>query len=217
MKCSHCIQSIFTGFIIFSIFLFSGCSKPISTFYPPDPNQSDNKTVYIVKDRWHTGIILLKKDADPYIHSFNDFTNSKYLEIGWGDETYYQAEEKTIWMGIRALFWPTNSIIHIATFQRDPVTYFSNSEVIELKLSKIGFINLTQFINNSFVLNDKGEIIKSGKDFYGTSRFYHANGTFHIFNNCNTWSAEAIYSSGFPISRYTFSAGSVSYQLKHNK
>ena len=76
---------------------------------------------------------------------------------------------------------------------------------------------LTQFINNSFVLNEKGEPIKSGKDFYGASRFYHANGTFHMFNNCNTWSAEAINSSGFPISKYTFSAPGVLYQLKQNK
>ena len=216
MKCKHYIQSIFASFIIFSLLLLSGCAKPISTFYPPDPNQKDNKTIYILKDEWHTGIILLKKDADPYIHSFNNFRNNRYLEIGWGDKEYYQAEEKTVWMGFKALFLPTDSIIHVAAFQMAPAAYFSKSEVVKLKLSKIGFINLVKFINDSFTLDEKREVIKLGKGFYGKSRFYQANGTFHIFNNCNTWSAEAIYSTGFPISRYTFSAESVSSQLKNN-
>ena len=216
MKCNHYVQSIFTGFIIFALLLLSGCAKAVNSFYPPDPNQIDNKTIYIVKDRWHTGIILLKKDADPYIHFFNDFRNNRYLEIGWGDEAYYQAEEKTVWMGFKALFLPTDSIIHVAAFQMDPAAYFPKSEVVKLKLSKIGFINLVKFINNSFRLNEKKEVIKLGKGFYGKSGFYRANGTFHIFNNCNTWTAEAIYSSGFPINIYTFSAQSVLSQLKSN-
>ena len=140
------------------------------------------------------------------------------MEVGWGDETYYQSEKNTLWMGIRALFWPTDSVLHVAALQTDPETYFSNNEVIELTLSKRGFIRLVKFIDRSFALNEKKQIIKLGSGLYGTSRFYRAEGRFHLFNNCNSWSAKAIRSSGFPISTfYVFTANDLMYQLKQNK
>jgi len=215
MEYNSYLKGILASLILFSIALLAGCAKPVSTLYPPDPDRTDNKTVYIVNHGLHTGIILAKKDADPYMHSFDDFKNARYVEIGWGDETYYQAEKKTLWMATRALFWPTDSVLHVAALQTDPVAYFSNSEVVQLKLSKTGFIRLAEFIDNSFALNKKREIIKLGSGLYGASRFYRAEGSFHLFNNCNTWSARAIRSSGFPISTfYVFTGSNVMYQLK---
>ncbi len=218
MVCNCYLQGILTSLILFSITLLTGCTKPVSTFYPPDPDRTDNKTVYIVNHGLHTGIVLPKKDADPYMHSFDDFKNAQYWEIGWGDEIYYQTETNTLWMGIRALFWPTDSVLHVAALQTAPIAYFSNREVVQLKLSKTGFIRLVEFIDNSFALNEKRQIIKLGSGLYGRSRFYRAEGTFHLFNNCNTWSARAIRSAGFPISTlYVFTAGNLMYQLKQNE
>lgn len=218
MHCNGYLQNILRSLAIFSIALLTGCTKPVSEFYPPDPNRTDNKTIYIVNHGLHTGIVLPKKDADPYIHSFDDFKSASYLEVGWGDETYYQSEKDTLWMGIRALFWPTDSVLHVAALQTDPETYFPNNEVIELTLSKRGFIRLVEFIDRSFALNEKKQIIKLGSGLYGTSSFYRAEGRFHLFNNCNSWSAKAIRSSGFPISTfYVFSADDLMYQLKQNK
>ena len=218
MECNCYLQGILTSLIIFSIALLSGCAKPVSTLYPPDPDRTDNKTVYIVNHGLHTGIVLPKKDAAPYMHSFDNYKSARYLEIGWGDETYYQAEKGTLWMGIRALFWPTDTVLHVAALQTDPIAYFPNNEVVQLKLSKTGFIRLVEFIDNSFTLNEKRQIIKLGSGLYGTSRFYRAEGTFHLFNNCNTWSARAIRSSGFPISSfYVFTGGNVMYQLKQDE
>lgn len=209
---------ILTSLITFSLTLLTGCTKPVSTFYPPDPNRTDNKTVYIVNHGLHTGIVLPKQDAAPYMHPFNDFKSARYLEIGWGDETYYQTDPNTLWMGIKALFWPTDSVLHLAALQTDPISYFSKNEVIQLKLSKTGFIRLVRFIHNSFALNEKKQIIRLGSGLYGTSRFYRAEGKFHLFNNCNTWSARAIGSSGFPINpNYIFTAGDLIYQLKRRE
>ncbi|MGB6019766.1 MAG: DUF2459 domain-containing protein [Sulfurimonadaceae bacterium] len=205
--------------IIFSIALLAGCAKPVSALYPPDPDRSDNKTVYIVNNYGgHTGIVLPRKDADPYMHSFNDFKSARYLEIGWGDAAYYQAKEITLWLSIRAAFWPTDSVLHVVALQTDPLEHFYNREVVALELSKTGFIRLVEFIDNSFALDEKREIIRLGSGLYGRSRFYRAEGTFYLFNNCNDWSADAIRSSGFPISTfYVLTAGNVMYQLKQDK
>lgn len=195
-----------------------GCTKPVSTFYPPDPNSTDNKTIFIVNHGIHTGIVLPKKDADPYMHSFYDFNSAQYLEVGLGDETYYQSEVNTLWMGMKALFWPTNSVLHVAALQTEPVVYFSNNDVVKLQLSKTGFIKLVDFIDKSFALNENGQIIRLGSGLYGTSRFYRAKGKFHLFNNCNTWSASAIRSSGFPINAFNvLTADDIIYQLKQNR
>ena len=218
MECRYYPQKILTSFIIFSFALLTGCTKPVSEIYPPDPERTDNKTVYIVNHGLHTGIALSKKDSSPYMHSFDDFKHSRYLEIGLGDEIYYQTEPNTLWMGIRALFWPTNSVLHVAALQTDPVAYFSDSKVVQLKLSQQGFIRLVNFIDKSFALDEKGEIIKLGNGLYGTSSFYRAEGTFHLFNNCNTWSARTIQSSGFPIETCcVFTADEIMYQLGHDE
>lgn len=211
-------QVIFASLITFSIALLTGCSKPVSALYLPDSDITDNKTVYIVNHGLHTGIALPKKDAAPYMHSFDDFKSARYLEIGWGDEIYYQTEPNTLWMGIRALFWPTDSVLHVAALNTDPIKYFNHNEVVPLKLSKTGFIRLVEYIDSSFTLDEKKKIIKLGNGLYGTSRFYRAEGKFHLFNNCNTWSARAIRSSGFPInSCCLFTSSNIMHQLKQDE
>ncbi len=211
-------QLILIPLITLSITLLTGCTKPISEYYPPDPGRTDNKTVYIVNHGLHTGIVLPNKDAIPYMSAFNDFSHARYFEIGWGDEIYYQTDPNTLWMGIRALFWPTNSVIHVAAFQTDPIAYFPNKEIVPLKLSQAGFIRMVNVIHNSFTLNQQGEPIKLGKGLYGTSRFYRAEGKFHLFNNCNTWSARAIRSSGFPINTFfLFTSDNIMHQLKEHQ
>ncbi|GIT97774.1 DUF2459 domain-containing protein [Sulfurovum sp. TSL1] len=212
------LQNILLGLMVFSVTLLTGCTKPISEFYPPGPGRTDNKTVYVVNHGLHTGIVLPKKDAASYMHAFNDFKSARYLEIGWGDEIYYQTDPNTLWMGIRALFWPTDSVLHVAALQTDPIAYFNNNKVLRLKLSKTGFIRLVEYIDSSFTLNKNRQVIRLGNGLYGTSRFYRAEGKFHLFNNCNTWSARAISHSGFPINTCCiFTADDLITQLERRK
>lgn len=209
------VKGILKSLIIFAIALLAGCSRPIEGLYPPDPNQTDNKTVYLVNHELHTGMVLPKKDASPYLRSFDDFKHAYYLEIGWGDAAYYQTEEATITMGLKALLWPTDSVLHVVALRMDPVSYFPNSEVVLLELSHKGFIKLVEFVDSSFALNEKNRTIRLGHGLYGESSFYRAKGTFYLFNNCNTWTANAIRSSGFPISTfYVYTSGNILYQVR---
>ena len=200
--------------MLFIVFL-NGCTKPADNLYPPDPNSSDNKSIYVVNHGLHAGIILPQKDAAPYMKRFDDYKSARYLEIGWGDEIYYQAKEKTTYMTLRALFWPTDSVLHVAAFDKDPKVYFSEEEVVELELSNAGFVRLVKFIDNSFTPNEEGKTTRLKDGQYGTSGFYRAKGKFHLFNTCNTWSAETIRTSGFPINTFcTFTGGNIIEQLK---
>jgi uncharacterized protein (TIGR02117 family) len=216
MEFRYYLHAAVTSLMIFSITLSTGCARPVDALYPPDPDRSDNKTVYVVNTYgWHAGIVIPKKDADPYLSAFDDFKDARYLEIGWGDAAYYQAKEITFWLTIRAAFWPTDSVLHVVALQAAPATHFSDSDVVALKLSEQGFIKLVEFIDNSFALDENREVVKLGSGLYGKSRFYRAKGTFYLFNNCNTWSADAIRASGFPISTfYVLTSDNMMYQLK---
>jgi len=41
------------------------------------------------------------------------FSCGRYLEVGWGDNDFYQAGEKRTDHTLKALFWPTDSVVHM--------------------------------------------------------------------------------------------------------
>ena len=219
MECKRYLQSILPSLSAFAIFLVLGCSKPVSGLYPPSPDQNDTKTVYVVNAYGnHSGIVIPKKDAEPYMHALDAFKSARYLEIGWGDESFYPAEKVTFWLSMKAALWPTDTVMHVVGLQKDPLVHYPSSNIVALELSKKGFIRLVEFIDNSFTLDENGEVIKLGKGLYGASWFYRAEGTFYLFNNCNDWSADAIRASGFPISTlYVLKADNIMYQLRQNR
>ncbi len=209
-------KNLLKGLITIAVVLLTGCAKPIVELYPPDDGRSDNKTIYIVNHGWHTGIVMRKKDADPYLPELYDFAGAEYLEIGWGDAAYYQAKKTTVSLTCRAALWPTDAVVHVVALPTDPATYFPASEVQRLQLSHKGFVKMAAFMADTFMLDSAHKTIGLGRGLYGKSRFYRAEGRFHLFNNCNNWTAEAIRASGFPISIfYAFTAGNIFYQLRH--
>jgi uncharacterized protein (TIGR02117 family) len=159
------------------------------------------RTFYVVNHGWHTGIVINGADFTEAVPALEmDFNGSKdYLEIGWGDERFYQAQTPTLGLAIQAMLWPTPTVMHIVAVPDLPQRYFSVSEVLELSVPQSGYEKMLAFIAESFDPAVDNGIIKLGHGLYGNSRFYRAKGEFHAFNTCNTWVAKAIESSGFPI------------------
>ena len=214
MDCNRYLQGCLKGLTVFSVILLAGCARPVAGLYPPEG--SDVRTVYVVNNYgWHTSIVVPGKDAAPYIRASDDFKDARYLEIGWGDEVYYQARKTTSAMGMKAIFWPTDSVLHVVALDAAPVLSSPDTEVVALSLSEKGFEKLAAFIDDSFAKDAKGEIIRLGSGLYGTSRFYRAKGTFYLFNDCNRWSADAIRAAGFPIITFSvITSAHVMQQLK---
>ena len=52
--------------------------------------------VYVVNHGWHTGFVLPASDIQHVIPELkNRFGNAPYIEFGWGDNEFYQAEGVT--------------------------------------------------------------------------------------------------------------------------
>jgi len=59
----------------------------------------------------------------------------EHLEVGWGDRAYYMAPEGSLWLGARALLWPTPGVLHVAAFNGPPERYFAEAAVVELAIA----------------------------------------------------------------------------------
>ena len=177
---------------------------------------SPDKVIYVVNHGWHTAIVLKREEIPETIvwPELRDFAASQYIEIGWGDWDYYQAPEATWAMTLKAAFWPTRSVLHVAGFSEPVGKFFPASEVIEVALTDEGFKELCRFIARTHMRVEGDQGIKIGPGLYGNSGFYPAEGKFHVFRNCNSWVAQALRVAGLPVSRFTITAGSVMAQVR---
>lgn len=157
--------------------------------------------VYVVNHGWHTGFVVRIKDIQKKIPVLNNrFGSSQYIEFGWGDKAFYQAEEITSSLALRAILWPTESVIHAVAVPEIKGIYLSNSEVAVLCLDNNQYAQLISFIEHSFYKDNNGNIIKLKSEINGNSQFYKGEGDYYLTNTCNKWTAKGLKSAGFDIS-----------------
>ena len=174
-------------------------------------NKSAENEVYLVNHGWHTGFVVpasVIKHVIPELK--NRFGNAPYIEFGWGDNEFYQAEEITSGITLKAIFLPTDSVVHAVAVTRKADKYFKHSEVEKFCLEDPEFKSLVKFISSSFYRDESGNILKLNHGIYGDSQFYKAKGNFHIFNTCNKWTAKGLESAGMKISTtFKLTSGSI--------
>jgi uncharacterized protein (TIGR02117 family) len=166
---------------------------------PSGPPESA-KTIYLVGHGWHAGIVIRRDDIPAAVWpEKGDFANTEYLEVGWGDSDYYQTPDPDWGIALKAALVPTSSVLHIVGFSGPVTTYFPVSEVIAITLTRSGFEQLCQYIADSFLKDQAGNSVSLGPGLYGNSRFYRSHESYHLFNNCNAWTARALRNAGYPI------------------
>jgi hypothetical protein len=102
--------------IIPVIMFFIGTSIPQNNYHRII-NDNLKYTIYLAKIRWHTGIVLDKKSIDTVIWpESNEFKDYKYLDVGWGDSAFYVNRGFNLGLAVKALFYPTNSVLRVEGF-----------------------------------------------------------------------------------------------------
>ena len=186
-------------YLLILVFLHGGCAaKPA---VPSTVIECETpRTFYIIGHGWHTGIAVHREDLEEYVLSLeNDLGNDDYIEIGWGDEKFYQAKTVTPGLILQAILWPSPAVLHVVELTDTPQRYFSGSVVMEISVPQTGYEKLLVYISESFARTIDNNITGLGPGLYGKSRFYRANGVFHAFNTCNTWVIKAIERTGYPV------------------
>lgn len=205
--------------ILLVLLLYVNCAAPVKHLYPPAGDNPENKKIYIIEYRWHTGITFNRNEAIPYLPAlYKDFRNAEYLEIGWGDLDFYTADRGTFPLALKAVLWPTKSTLRVAGYNKHPSLIFGESRTTEIILSEQGFINIIKYINNSFALDSDSMKIKINKETDGPVQFYLSREKYHGFKTCNVWTAKAVRSTGFPITPFfALTSKNLVKQIQRNK
>jgi uncharacterized protein (TIGR02117 family) len=186
--------------VIFPIVFYLLNTTPLPHISNHQVTADSENVIYLVKIRWHTGIVFRTDRVDTTIwKSISDFKNYKYVDVGWGDKDFYQHPGFDVDLAVRALFIKTNTTLRIGGFNRPVENYINSTDYAEkLFLSKVKYDRLCSFIQSTYELeNDSTQILS--ERFGGAVKFYKAKGYYTCFNTCNTWIAKALKYSGYNI------------------
>ncbi|MFD2177700.1 TIGR02117 family protein [Veronia pacifica] len=197
--------------LMFSLLLSACSTLPKAVKSGIDYSGQGKNKVFVVSHGWHTGFVVPSTSIIQYVPELKSrFPSAPYIELGWGDKGFYQAQEITTKITLQAIFLPTDSVVHaVAVPSENIAAYFSNSDVRELKLTNAELSNLGQFISGSFARNN-GLVLAQKNGIYGDSQFYKGVGSYYLMNTCNKWTAKGLQSMGLDISpMFKLTSGSV--------
>jgi len=161
----------------------------------------DKIEIYLIKQRWHTAIVLQNKYINTTIFPEAElFEKYKLIDIGWGDAEFYQYPGFDSGLAMKALFFKTPSTLRMEGIALSRKSYFNISEiVVRLDISKKQLEKITTYISNTVYRDDNSKPIILSKAGLGRIIFFKSNGEYHLFNTCNTWLAKCLYDADIKI------------------
>ncbi len=185
--------------VIFPIIFFFFNTSTLTQDYDIQVNENDFE-VYLIKQHWHTAILIHSENADKRKYRFmNFFENYNLIDFGWGDELFYQIPDFDLYLAARAILKPTSSTLRIEGIRLPKEILFQYSDiVIRLTVSENQLEKILDFIENTFYKNDDDYVLLNA--IANKIFFFKAKGEYHLFNTCNTWLAKCLKQAGFDIS-----------------
>jgi uncharacterized protein (TIGR02117 family) len=169
-----------------------------------------SQVVYVVRRGWHSGIALATAQWPqrdwPLLTTFHD---ARYLEFGWGDADFYQADKPGAGMALAAVLWPSSTVMEVVPLQAAPPPGTDDFEAVAVHVTNSELKAIASSLDASF----EQPISPTGKTYRtagGEARFYRARGNFHLFRMCNRWTADLLQLAGCSVSpRLALTAGQV--------
>jgi len=193
--------ALFTSVLLVSA--LPGCATGggcLDSATPPERTRS----IYVVKRGWHTGIAIAAADwPNREWPVLAEFANSDYLEFGWGDARYYQAEQESWWMGIRAALWPTASVIHVIGLRSPIVEHIYADDIVEVRVPIDGLRRMAQAIEQEFSESPPVATPVSSDAAPKPNHFYSARRKFFFPRMCNWWTAARLEEASCPVEPWT--------------
>jgi uncharacterized protein (TIGR02117 family) len=188
--------------IIFPIiFFFLNTSPHFSVSESAIVDKDGFHKIYFIKQNWHTAIVFNTQELDAQLfREYDSFSEFGLIDIGWGDEEFYQSPGFDSGLAFKALFYATPSTLRVEGINLQKKEYFNLSEiVIELNVTDEQFKKICNYINKTFYKNDYCESVILNRNAKDKIIFYKAVGSYHLFNTCNTWLARALREAGIEI------------------
>jgi uncharacterized protein (TIGR02117 family) len=203
--------------IVLGLVLGAACAGPVAGLDPPRAAESA-VPIWIVAHGWHAGIAVRARDVPAALWpERRDLARAEYLEVGWGDRDYWQAEDPGLGLALNALLVPTPSVVRLIGIETPLPAAFPGAEIIEIGLSPAAFERLLRFVDQTFARAGAEPASPLGTVSSPHVRFYAAHGRYHLFRTSNTWTARALREAGLPTTpALALTAGGVLRQARRH-
>ena len=205
-------------FLALCLAAISGCSARPQVVDAAEIIAPEATRIYVVRRGWHTGFIIPSQIIQSRLPELAErFGETAHMEFGWGDRAYYQARDKSLGMTLRAVLWPSDTIVYTRAVPEQPDQLYPDAKIETLCLDSGQFALLVNFIENSFYRDEHGGIVFSQDGLEENSLFFKGTGEYYLFNTCNTWTARGLKSARLDVSpAFKVQAGSVMRSLARN-
>jgi uncharacterized protein (TIGR02117 family) len=207
-------------FILYLVSAYVLSIIPTSAETDPNKGQVD---IYILTNGMHTDIVMPVKNPMvdwrtkfKYDDTLGKDSIQNYVGIGWGDKGFYleipEWSDLTVKIAARAAFGFSNTALHV-TYYKEMV---EGEDCVKIPISQQQYERLVQYIEKSMQKNEKGDpiFIQTNAQYGDTDSFYEAIGSYSMLHTCNTWSNNALKSTGQKACLWTPSDKGIFYHYK---
>ncbi len=168
-----------------TLLLWSGCAAPVQGLWPP-PTETPFRTIYVSLDSWHAMIAL------PAQREGETFEEWGYAERAW----YLEGRQGPTGV-LRALFWPTDGVVEVGLHDRVWAVRSPQppSDLFIFRVSEEGYHRLRSHLLSTIASSEP--ILARG-----TTTFYPASRSYHLFHQCHQYAAGALQEAGLPITPF---------------
>ena len=127
--------------------------------------------------------------------------DAEFIAIGWGDREFYLNTptwaDLTAARAFGALRGGNRALLHVTWLRRADL----RGSVWRLPLSVPQYAALAGHVHAA--LPGARAVPIAGAHYDGNDAFYEANGSYHLFETCNTWTGRGLRRAGVPMGRWT--------------
>ncbi len=153
--------------------------------------------LYLVRERWHTGILLPSELAARCIPEVAHLPPTPWVDIGWGEADFYQTPGFELGRALKAILRWNESVVRLAAVPADLQRYYGRTAwLLPLCLDSTAAERLCTFIRHTFRRDSAGKASLSSVQAGGWVHFYKARYTYWGLQTCNTWVARALNEAG---------------------
>lgn len=156
--------------------------------------QNSSIDVYLISNGVHTDIALPisneEKNWNTFINpscSIYGGINANYICFGWGDKVFYlntpNWSDLTFKTAFCALFNLSSTAMHINYYEQIK----ESNTCVKISMCKDNYLKLITYIEQSFQMCSSKPILIDNAHYCNHDAFFEANGTYNLFNTCNTW------------------------------
>ena len=172
------------------------------------PDETASIEAYVLSNGVHTDLVFpARSGAIDWTALFDPRDaravppDAEFVAIGWGDRAFYLHTptwaDLTLRRAVGALFGANASLLHVTWLTRAQL----RQGAYAMPLSPRQYRQLADHVRDS--LPGGRATVLPGAGYGPEDAFYEAEGSYHLFETCNTWTGRGLRRAGVPVSRWT--------------